>query len=1422
MTSEPTVPVASGKQKPKAKWRKRLLLGLLSLCALVLLVLLVLPAVVTSGIVVRQGLAVAEKSVPLTITTERLKFGWFHDLQLRNLVVRDAASGELLIELDSLQAPLSLTDLLTGGIPETLELDIAGLRFHHLVSADGSTNLDALLQSLNSQPAAEEPKPKTPAEPFAIPVERITFRASNWSLIHENAATGQEFRLNLNQQQLDFLRSAGTLDYTMQGDARSGDLTVPWSVAVGLQRIVDAEGFPTPLTSALTFEFREGLGDQPDVQLIADAGKRSGLFNATVDLVKIQQLLLPFLPTPEPLLQKGALRFFLEVEERAPNILSIHADLKQEPLELFTDKFPAPKEALFQIPAHDWITRGEVDLAGGKAGNLESRLQGDWLQLEARMGGVAMGAMYPELTTGTLMVSVPVGHLLQRAQEAVELPNLELDGLVLQVALNDLQLAEGVFQAQQKLHLTTDGGNAWRAIQGYKLPRTNLQLNQQAFWNVELATQELRVESLEVAHELFLLEAPEAVWNQSTQHGSATLGFEIDTPQLLDVMESLTGTTGFCVEEPIVASAFWKGTLEEHQLELLAQTPAISAPVNGVSIPEGQHRVEFVGNPLQTAQGLLQHAFGPSSLELLVTAQKLTEVEAVAEGVIYPFDFTDLPEPLMAYASVMPTDLNFLLGSAIDTGTLEGYVASNLTIQGPSTLVYPVETAVQAEGIFTAPFDALRLQGTAQANQLAAAEWAVDTNPEQTSIVGYAASLQSALELGRALLPEQLPESLVTLGPDSWVLGGVESQLVMTEIPSANGVGDVQITADDVAAPDYAVQLLQTAVGMDFRFDSSQSKPAQLGTLNATVGEIYAQVWQVVNLQATADLSGVLEQHVPSASVQFEGLNDLAQSISVLPGTTAEMKNLRFTGPVELESAKFQIADQLSAQVGNVFYENETIAYEALLQIDSLEFLNPSLSPFELMLAAASGKVETSYRGLIPTTAQRLMSAEAFSWKSELILSDLIHPTVYAEGLNLRAEALLSPESLSWSTSANLNQLRAEQALPVEGFELQHKGSLTPEGRLTWEPTVLLVDNLGVDVLSEGELSVPSLMAADFPASLPAEVMELLRPLDMQTSSTIALQLEALNDDFVPMRLAGDTVVVLQASLNENEGLFLTPAIQANSVGVSLPELVKLENLRGAWTLPYEIGFEQPLPVLRPDSQGLFTVESLRIEAGPKPVTVGGILIRAQGLNNGFTGRVTIGDLLQGSASLTGEYIPRSTSPGFRGELHVVGLNMQALNDPNSSSRQLVNLLGSYELPIRALVRNPLDALRVEVFTYDLEPDALRRLLVAVVESLQLSQVNNALALLRLSPPVSAVARLSYGLLTMCSEVRVTAGPTVPLSIIQNQPISEVGALYSGELLANFYTQIKLLQAALQAQTLEEVINVFAPTETTDVVDPSV
>jgi hypothetical protein len=333
--------------------------------------------------------------------------------------------------------------------------------------------------------------------------------------------------------------------------------------------------------------------------------------------------------------------------------------------------------------------------------------------------------------------------------------------------------------------------------------------------------------------------------------------------------------------------------------------------------------------------------------------------------------------------------------------------------------------------------------------------------------------------------------------------------------------------------------------------------------------------------------------------------------------------------------------------------------------------------------------------------------------------------------------------------------------------------------------------------------------------------MDLLRPLDMQTSSTIALQLEALNDDFVPMRLAGDTVVVLQAALNEKQGLFFTPEIQANGVGVSLPELVKLENLSGAWTLPYEIGFEQPLAVLRPDAEGMFRVDSVRIEAGPKPITVWGILFRVQGLNNGFNGRVTIGDLLQGSASLTGEYAPRSASPGFRGELHVVGLNMQALNDPKSTSRQLVNLLGSYELPIRPLVRNPLDALRVEVFTYDLESDALRRLLVAVVESLQLSQVNNALALLRLSPPVSAVARLSYGLLTLSSEVRVTAGPTVPLSIIQNQPISEVGALYSGELLANFYTQIKLLQAALQAQTLEEVVNVFAPTETIDAVDPS-
>jgi hypothetical protein len=158
-------PAVPAPPRPK-RWKRWLIIIAGSLVGLVLLLVLLTPVIVNR--LVRPKLVAAlSEQLKAPVTIESASFSWFSGLAVEGVKVGNVPGGDAgeLFTLAGVQADLSLPALLMGRIVLKRDLVIDSPQVRLVMHADGTTNVQALLDKLGS--AAPAPKPTPPSSASA-------------------------------------------------------------------------------------------------------------------------------------------------------------------------------------------------------------------------------------------------------------------------------------------------------------------------------------------------------------------------------------------------------------------------------------------------------------------------------------------------------------------------------------------------------------------------------------------------------------------------------------------------------------------------------------------------------------------------------------------------------------------------------------------------------------------------------------------------------------------------------------------------------------------------------------------------------------------------------------------------------------------------------------------------------------------------------------------------------------------------------------------------------------------------------------------------------------------------------------------------------------------------------------------------------
>lgn len=1396
--------IAPTEQQPKpkkAKWKKRLLLSLLTILAILALIILFLPAMLTSGVAVGFATRTVEKNYPLEVTLKAVHFGWFTSLKIEGLSVKDRATNAPLLELDSASAPFGLTGILTNGFQDLPPIEISGLRTGLTISPSGETSLQALLASF---PPAQ---PKTQTEPsgeFLFPLNSFTFIAKNWEAFYDDQQKAERLAFKIDSLQVKMTAPTDPLQLTYSGSVQHNQSTFPWVGSGTIENALNKDRALTVEQLKAEFDVSESADSAPFFLFKADVDKRSGKLSTTLELPTLQHFAEPFVSKDLLVLQQGSMPIELVVDESAENLVSATLSVGLENLTLSTALVPSAKNPTVTVPSLEFKASTSLNLAEQSVGQAHAEFISD-------LGSFTFAAEEfslqpsPELKTAHATLQLSPQGIYNIVAEVYPVPEVIVPASNLKLEVSNVALRNGELSLQQTLQLVPDSENDTLVYNSLNIPSRLIQISQSMSVQSTLADQSFRVEQLLINHDLFQLQVPQLSGSAAIPSAEGSLSLLLQTPELVTFAQSFTGELPVCLDAPTVLQTQFAYSPNLATLEgsLLFPTVELEQPM--VSVP--QLSLDFsVQSDLQAKHESQLSLYSEDSALNLIAQLAGDDVDLNVDGVGSLAEFVTFPESLKPYASLLPEGMIGQLTASSNLQTKQSSATLNTTLtqsDASASIIYPLRLESKITGILDAANPQVRIRSSITNQQLLGVFSEVSTIADEESSLDASVSIASALSLAEEILPEQLSETRLTVSDDSFLESRNTFSVVLGEAQGASGSGELRFTVPQLSSQEFTTDALGTELNLDYDFDSAAQQPATLGNLTLQLSELYYGVFGVFNLAATAELSRILEQHLSNAEVILASIQNLETEQTLLPETTLSLNALNFVDQITFQQAVLSLANDLTVECTD-FRFGDLLAFTLSGEATSFEFLNPLLSPYNTEISGGTLSLSSNYQGPVPVSAESFFQAVQANFVISTSVPEVRYNQMLINGTQVNLSAKKDDQQLSLELNSALEEILSEGMFPVRNINLLSASTFQPNGLVTWDVSDFSIGSTGTLFTSSGNASLP--LSTYNPSWSPTQ---LLSETTLNGAASLLQRLSGLEDEFPTYTMSGDVGLDMTFSSSNAKGLFVQPTLTASAVNFRMPDLVTMRGLSGVWSPEYGVGISRPLTVRPPKVSGEFSMNSLTLESTQRPITLSGIIMNVKGVTDGLDLSLIVSTMLQGSLSVTASLSPTTVNNALQGNMQLVGLNLNAYKNPGKEIKDTVNLLGTYNLPLKRKFLNPVDQLSAEIFTYDLKPDSIRKLIVAVTDALELKTVSNTLTLLRVTPPTAASFLISYGLVTFKTEVTVRGGFTTPFYVVQNQPVSEIAVLYSPDLIKLFYTQLILAQDVLQANTVDELLLLF-------------
>lgn len=1402
------------KSKPvkatKAKWRKRLLLGLFVLLGVFLLIVVFLPALLTSNFVVGQGIGIAEQQVPLRIQLKQIRFGWFSTFNIEGLSVVDNATGKPLLELDSATAPISLFSIIKNGVEDLPPIEVNGLRASYIITESGETNIAALLASLPpSAPKAEEPAPEPAAGPTVVPINSFRFIAKDWLVLYEDNQNNQRLALRVDSVDAGMISADQPITLDVAGGVEINGDTLPFVVSGFVENALNKDRTLNVQSIIAELKAAPRKTAEPFFLLQADVQKRSGLVSTTLELPTLQRFAEPFVDSKFLVLKSGTLPIKISISEQAPDELLAMASVNLENLSLSTSLIPNAPTPQVSVPEMNLNATALVNVATQSLGKANVEVQTSWSAISLNAIDL-QSKPEPSLESAEFVVQIFPKQLMELAAQVAPVPAIDVPQSELQLAIKNVSLKEGVLALEQESFLKLDNAPRFLQVLNYSVPQELVGFQESLIATARLDDQSFAITNFQVSHNLFTLQSPAITGSGSGPTATGELILGVRTEQAVDNAELFIGALPLCVRnETVLRTTFdyapdravASGTLLFPGVELdqpMVTVPQTTLGFSAISDLKTSHSAWLTLNP------------GDSTVEVAAFLND-QDADVSLNMNLLTNDFLVLSEDLKQFATYVPEVLTTQLVASSNLKTFNTVANISSTISQPSgkqPRIYPLELNADLQGILNPEDPQLSLVGSFVNEELLKILFEVSNRAGAKSSLDVLVGLGTGLDLAAAFVPEQLPQERASISADSFLQISNTFALNLKGTPGAQGDGVLSLSLPEISSQEFEATVLNSALSLDYQFNSASPEPAALGTLKLQIPESYFKTFGFSELVANVQLQKILQQQLSEATLTLGPVQDLEKEIVLIPNLSIALNNLQFGESITLQQAIIGIADQISLNLQNFSFGN-ILQYSLNIEATSFDFLAPSLAAQGMVITGGTMNLSNRFSGPLPKDYPSLFNIDDLQLAFNATIPHFKMNEQLFQNASFNVAAGLNEKMLTIDLSSALEEFTTPDSFPISGINMIYTSSFSPEGSFKWDLSDLSIANLGTIMTSAGSISVP---VETFDSS--GELSDTLAQITTNGTVSLMQRLSGLEEEFPDYTMSGEAGIDFAFSSSDEFGFVVNPAMRATNLSLGIADLVSLRNLNGTWSPEYSLGILRPLANRSPKAAGEFMIQEITLEAGPRPVTLSGISIVLAGISNGIDLSLVISDMLQGSLSFSTSLQPGSIKNALSGDMQLVGLNLNAYNNPTKTSKETVNLLGTFSLPINRTSENPLDQLDVEVFTYDLEPDSIRKLIVAVTDALQLKTVSNALTLLRVSPPTGAFFLINYGLITFRTDITVSGGFTTPFYIVQNQPVSDVAALYSPDAINALYTQLILLQDVLQAHTVDELIQRFTKKET--------
>ncbi|MGF1573209.1 MAG: hypothetical protein ACFCU1_09065 [Sumerlaeia bacterium] len=1405
-------PEIAEKKSTKAKWKKRLLLGLFCILLGLILFIAILPSIITSRFVVSRGIGFAEKQFPLTIELQRLKLGWFSTLAIEGLLVKDNATGEQILALDSASAPISIIGFFQNGIQNPPPLEVVGLQANYTILENGETNLQALINSL--PPSSTNDEPTTSTEAFKLPVNSFSVKAVDWEFVYDDRVKNQRLAFVLDSVDLNLTTPADALTLAAVGSIQANDQEFPWVASGNINKALNKERELVVEKIVAEFNVSRTENTTSFFHLAADAEKRNAKLTTNFELPILQTLAAPFVAQDYLIIESGNIPVSLSVQQLDSVVVLAELSAAVEGVEFSTRLVPNAPDKSVLLPAMNFNSRAEVNVQKQAMVAGELKFQSPWATLQATAEELAT---QPQIALDNAQTSITLQplELLNFAQKLVPLPLVLIPESEVKFSLNQIVFRDGVLEFNQDFSITPAPESTFAdqriVYDSFSLPAELLAVEQSATARYFMAEQTYGVQDFQLLHPYFEVSLPQVNGSALGPTIYGSLIGKLNTQKTAKLIEDDFFALPVCLEEWTNLYVEFDYGQNHANARGRLSLPVIDLQNPFVNVPRGNVEFSFQTNTINAHKVFLDIRSNHSFLSVNLNAED-QDVDLALEGFGLLKEFVLIPENLMDFEQHLPASFEGELFATTNLSTYQTFASLNHTLLPSSqhnSVLYPVQLNATLQGVAD-PVDPKITAAVELYNDLLfASSLNLSTVQEAQSSFDLLVSVASALSLATEFAPEQLYPERLSVSPESFLQSQNTFTLNLADSYSASGGGNVSLELPDLSSEEYLANVLGADLGLEYFFNSSEAVPATLGALRISMPEIYYNTFGIFDVSLSANLSSIQQGELIQTLLQVGSVQNLETETGLVNSASLELQELIFAESVTLEQAELKVGSEFLLQVNDLIY-GDLLSLSLIAKSSSLEFLNAPLQPFLVEFTGGSFSLESEYAGVLPTTLSSFFQAQQARINLQASLPNIAYNgmNISETGINFRQS--LSEDVLTVDVNSTIDSITIPDLFPLENINLLSSSTVKPNGEIAWELSDFSIENIGSTFASSGSAILPIQDDADFTTLMNSfSLNDFINDLQLQGTASFFQRLAALEDELEDYTMTGDAAVDVVFRTSESSGIYINPTLTASEVNLRMPDLVNMRGLNGSWSPEYALGISKPLALQPPKALGKFTIEQLTVESTARPVVLSKLIFLANGVTEGIDLSLIISDVLQGSLSLTTSLYPSSIRNTLSGNVQLVGLNLNAYNNPDKENNETINLLGKYSLPLKRNATNPVEQLDAELFTYDLEADSIRKLIVAVTTALELKTVSNALTLLRVTPPTAASFLISYGLVTFRTDVTVRGGFTTPFYVVQNQPISEIAVLYSPDMINTLYAQLILAQDVLQAKTLDELFSLF-------------